>query len=308
MEDEDREDFDDPLEQALQLIQDAEAEFQEEITENALAKWERGINQLFEIGEYREIVELISSFVNNLVFRASIVRVMSRLQNLIRKFQELDLPEEVARLNLILAKIAFERRDWLDAAENYESAAELYYKEDPEAYEAMSAMLLIRAGECYEKSQAKSDYGEHLVLKAILRLTKVDQTLFQLRNDAFAAVDAQDYASADEIFRQIAEDFTAAIATIAPLPVMKDTPSLRNNIHARLLHLYCEYLEARMLMLIALGQPEESAQIAREIAYNLKDAIILLKDVIVEDYDSEDLRRLSFDVFLATFVQKVHEL
>jgi hypothetical protein len=63
-----------------------------------------------------------------------------------------------------------------------------------------------------------------------------------------------------------------------------------------------------MFMLLALGRTEDSLELALEITYNLKDAILLLKDVIVEEYDTEDLRRLSFDVFLSVLVQGVHRL
>jgi len=296
------------LELAKKLLTDAEMGFKAGEFALSLEKWDNAVNILFEIGEYWEIVDRAVHYVNHAVRESSFVDLLNRLENILQRFKELDLPEEIARINLLLARLAFQRRVFKDAAENYESAANHFLKADPEEFNDMAALLLIRAGECYEKFRKKNDFGEQLVLKAILSLAKVDRPLKELEKEASAALKGKKFAVAAEKFEAIARAFDTAIQKIKPLPVMNTMPNLRKNIQARLLHLQCEWIEAQMIVLLALNRPDESRVLALEIAERLKEAIMLLKDVIKEEYDAEDLRRLSFDVFLSQFVQKIHQM
>lgn len=296
------------LELAKKYLTDAELGFHSGEFALSLEKWDNAIRILFEIGEYWEIVERAAHYVTHASRESTFVDMITRLEDILQRFKDLDLPEEIARMNLLLAKLAFQRRVFKDAAENYESAAKNFLKADPEKYNDMADMLLIRAGECYEKFRAKTDYGEQLVLKAILNLTKVEHSLKALQKEAFAAIKGKKYNDAAEKLEGIAQAFNAAIQKVKALPAMNTMPILKKNIQARLLHLHCEYIEARMILFIALDRAEESRILALEIAELLKEAILLLKEVIKEEYDTEDLRRLSFDIFLASLVQKLHNL
>ncbi len=296
------------LEFAKKLLIDAELGFNSGEFTLSIEKWDNAIKILFEIGEYWEIVERAAHYVKHAVREAAFVDMITRLEDILRRFKTLDLPEEIARINLLLAKLHFQRRVWKDAAENYESAANYFLKADPEEFHDTASLILIRAGECYEKYQASTDYGEQLVLKAILNLAKVDHPLKTLQKEAFAAIKSKKYAIAAEKFEGISQAFNKAIQKVKGLPVMNTMPVLKKNIQARLEHLLCEYIEARMILFLTLDRVDESRILALEIAENLKEAIILLKEVIKEEYDTEDLRRLSFDIFLAQFVQKLHNL
>ncbi len=296
------------LELAKKYLLDAELGFHSGEFSLSLQKWDNAIRILFDIGEYWEIVERAAHYVNHASRESTFVDMITRLEDILQRFKDLDLPEEIARMNLLLGKLAFQRRVFKDAAENYESAAENFLKADPEKYNDMADMLLIRAGECYEKFRGKTDYGEQLVLKAILNLAKVEHSLKAFQKEAFAAIKGKKYDKATEKLEGIAQAFNQAIQKVKSLPVMNTMPALKKNIHARLLHLHCEYIEARMIVFIALDRVEESRILALEIAEFLKEAILLLKEVIKEEYDAEDLRRLSFDIFLAFFVQKLHNL
>ncbi len=296
------------LELAKKLLTDAELGFQSGEFALSMEKWDNAIRILFEIGEYWEIVERAAHYVNHAVRESAFVDMITRLEDILQRFKDLDLPEEIARINLLLAKLHFQRRVFKDAAENYESAANHFLKADPEEFNEMGNLLLIRAGECYEKFRGNTDYGEQLVLKAILNLAKVDRSLKTLEKEAFAAIKGKKYEIAAEKFEGISQAFNTAIQKIKPLPIMNTQPALRKNIQARLLHLQSEWVEAQMIALIASDRIEESRILALQIAENLKDAINLLKEVIKEEYDEEDLRRLSFDIFLSLFVQKLHNL
>ncbi len=296
------------LEFAKKLLVDAELGFKSGEFTLSVEKWDNAIKVLFEIGEYWEIVERATHYVTHAVRESAFVNMISRLEDILQRFKDLDLPEEIARINLLLGKLHFQRRVWKDAAENYESAATHYLKADPEQFHDMANLILIRAGECYEKFRASTDYGEQLVLKAILNLAKVDHPLKTLQKEAFAAIKGKKYTIAAEKFEGISQAFNTAIQKVKGLPVMNTMPGLKKNIQARLLHLQSEWAEAQMISLIALDRMEDSRMLALQIAENLKEAITLLKEVIKEEYDAEDLRRLSFDVFLALFVQKLHKI
>ncbi len=296
------------LEFAKKLLTDAELGFQSGEFALSVEKWDNAIKILFEIGEYWEIVERAAHYVTHAVRESAFVDMKTRLEDILQRFNALDLPEEIARINLLLAKLHFQRRVFKDAAENYENAANNFLKADPEEFKDTANLILIRAGECYEKFRKSTDYGEQLVLKAILNLAKVDHPLKTLQKEAFAAIKAKKYAVAAEKFEGLSQAFNTAIQKIKGLPAMNTMPVLKKNVHARLLHLQSEWIEAQMLTFLALDRVEESRLLALQIAENLKDAINLLKEVIKEEYDAEDLRRLSFDIFLAVFVQKLHNL
>src|SRR4030042_4976392 len=98
------------LEFANKLLNEAEMGFRSGEFTLSLSKWDNAIKILFDIGEYLEIVERAAHYVTHAVKESSIVDLLSRLEDILHKFKELDLPEEIARINLLLAKLAFQRR------------------------------------------------------------------------------------------------------------------------------------------------------------------------------------------------------
>ena len=61
-------------------------------------------------------------------------------------------------------------RDWESAGEAWEKASNYLYEVDPEDFKNLSSILLLKAGQSYERSNIKKDLGKRLIFKAVMKI------------------------------------------------------------------------------------------------------------------------------------------
>lgn len=296
----DPDDFENPEE----LLELATEQVENGRLREALQNYERAAQIHLDTGSYIHLPEIFGRIAMLLRKGVSIVSAIRRLENIIQKFEKLDLPEETGKLYTILAQIYFQSGDYAHAAGNYEHAAEWFREIGPE-YSTTSGQLLIRAAECWEKAQ-KSNRGERLMLKALLRFSNANRDPRKTEIQATQAILDGDYAGAITTFDELARFFEKALEASQNRPSLKKsaTHDLTLNVRARLLHVLSDYLIVGMLCCRALGREDEFQRRAKGIIENLRTAIVNLKPLLQADaWDKEDLRRMTFDLFTLVVVQ-----
>ena len=161
--------------EAIQLIDRAENLADKGKGDDAIKLYEKAADIYIDLGGYIKldelfirIVQIISQFKNN-------IQAIYRLKSIIRKTEELKLYEISAKLLMRLANLSYKMNDWESAGESWEKASEYLIKADPEDFHSPSSLLLLKAGQAYERSRIKKDLGKRLILKAVMKINKFDE-------------------------------------------------------------------------------------------------------------------------------------
>ena len=159
--------------EAIRLIDQAEILADRGKGKEAIQIYEKAASIYLDLGSYIKIDELyiriaqiISRFKNN-------IQAIYRLKSIIRKTEELKLNEVSAKLLIQLGNIAFRMHDWESAGESWQKASDYFYEIDPEEYNNLSSVLLMKAGQAFERSKIKKDDGKRLILKAVMKILKL---------------------------------------------------------------------------------------------------------------------------------------
>ena len=143
--------------EAIQLIDKAENLADKNKGEEAIRYYEEAAQIYLDLGSYIKLDELfvritqiISQFKNN-------IQAVYRLNSIIRKTEELKLYEVSAKLLIQLGNVSFNMRDWESAGESWQKASEYLAEVDPEEYINLCSILLLKAGQSFERSPSRKD-------------------------------------------------------------------------------------------------------------------------------------------------------
>jgi len=295
--------------EAIHLIDRAENLVDENNGEEAIDFYEQAAQIYLDLGSYIKLDELyvritqiISQFKNN-------IQATYRLKSIIRKTEELKLYEVSAKLLIQLGNIANNMRDWEIAGESWQKAAEYLNEVDPDEFNSVCSIFLLKAGQAFERSNIKKDLGKNLILTAVMKINKFDELYEQEEKEALKLLSGKDFEASAEKFINIADHFEEALKNLGDLIDEETSRDTLLNAKARFIHFVAEYQAVAILCLRVSEKREHNKKIKELGADSLerfKKSISLLKTYLlpqVSDFDHEIILRITFDTMLMAIIQ-----
>ncbi|MFW9829427.1 MAG: hypothetical protein ACFFEY_17770 [Candidatus Thorarchaeota archaeon] len=295
--------------EAIKLIDQAETLADKGKGDESIQIYEKAASIYLDLGSYIKLDELfiriahiISKFKNN-------IQAVYRLKSIIRKTEQLKIYEVSAKLLIQLGNISYNMHDWETAGESWQKASDYLYKTDPEEYINLSSILLIKAGQAYERSRIKKDEGKRLILKAVMKIHKFDE-LYELEEKrAFNLLSRKEFDLSAKKFLDIVGYFKKALDDLDNILDEEESKETYMNAKARFIHFIAEYKTVAALCLRASENRKYNEQIinlGNESLLLFKESIALLKSYLLpisSDFDHEIILRITFDTMLIAIVQ-----
>lgn len=297
--------------EAIKLIDWAETLADKGEGDNAIDEYEKAAQIYLDIGGYIKldelyirITQLISQFKNN-------IQALYRLKSIIRKTEELKLYEISAKLLVQLGNLSFRMKDWETAGESWNKAGDYLYEADPEDYNSLASILLLKAGQSYERSHITKDLGKQLILKAVMRINKFDELYQQEEIQAQNLIINKEFEAAADKFYTISTYFKQSMDNLGVLLDEEESKDTTLNAKARFIHFVAEYQTVSAICLTATNNPnfkEKIEDLGRNSVELFKESISLLKEYlknIKKNFDREIILRITFDTMLLVIIQTI---
>ncbi|MFX0154896.1 MAG: hypothetical protein ACFE9Q_10250 [Candidatus Hodarchaeota archaeon] len=295
--------------EAVRLIDQAENLADRGKGEDAINFYEKAASIYLDLGSYIKLDELfiritqiISKFKNNL-------QAIYRLKSIIRKTEELKLYEVSAKLLIQLGNISFKMHDWETAGESWQIASDYLHETDPEEYRNLSSVLLLKAGQSFERSRIKKDIGKRLILKAVMKIHKFDELYDLSEKEAFNLLSGGEFNASAKKFYEIANYFRKALDELDDIIDAEESKETYLNAKARFIHFVAEYQTVSALCLRASEDHtynERIKELGNKSFDLFKESISMLKTYLLplkSDFDHEVILRITFDTMLISIIQ-----
>ncbi len=297
--------------EAIKLIDWAEELADQGEGDKAIDEYEKAAQIYLDIGGYIKLDELyirithlISQFKNN-------IQATYRLKSIIRKTEELKLYEISAKLLIRLGNISFRMKDWETAGESWNKAGDYLYETDPEDYNSLASILLLKAGQSFERSNITKDLGKQLILKAVMRINKFDELYQKEEIKAQNLIINKEFEAAADKFYTISTYFKQSLDNLGVLLDEEESKDTALNAKARFIHFIAEYQTVSAICLTATRNPdfkEKIEDLGRNSIELFKESISLLKEYLInikKDFDREIILRITFDTMLLEIIQTI---
>jgi len=300
--------------EAIKLIDSAETLADKGEGDEAINQYEKAAQIYLDLGSYIKldelyirIIQIISQYRNN-------IQATYRLKSIIRKTEELKLYEISAKLLINLGNISFRMRDWETAGESWKKASDYLLESDPEDYKSLASILLLEAGQAFERSQLTKDTGKQLILKAVMILNEFDELYKQEEKKAHSLLIDKEFEAAADKFYTVSTYFKKSLDNLEE--ILKDAESKNTvlNAKARFIHFVAEYQTFSVVCLNATRNEEFNDRIEHlglDSIKLFKESISLLKDLLFhvqKDFDREIILRVTFDTMLLSIIQRILNL
>jgi tetratricopeptide (TPR) repeat protein len=300
--------------EAIKLIDMAETYADKGKGKEAIDMYEKAAQIYLDMGSYIKIDEvyiritqIISQFKNN-------IQAVYRLKSIIRKTEELKLDEISAKLLIQLGNICYKMKDWETAGESWSKASDFLYDSDPEEFLSLASILLLKAGQSYEKAPLTKDQGKRLILKAVMRINKFDELYQEEEKRAQYLISTKEFNAAAEKFFTISTYFKQALENLGDLLDDADSEDTKLNAQARFIHFVAEYQTVSAICLAVSRNPEfqdRIIELGKDSIKLFKESITLLKNYLIpikSDFDREVILRITFDTMLLKIIQRVLDI
>lgn len=298
--------------EAIQIIDQAEELIDKGKGDEAIKLYEKAAQIYLDLGSYFKLDEIfiritrvISQFKNH-------IQAVYRLKSIIRKTEELKLYEISAKLLIQLGNISFQMNDWETAGDSWSIASEYFLKADPEEYQSLASIFLLKAGQTYERSQLTKDLGKRLILKAVMKINKFDELYQQEEKNAQSLLELKEFEEAAEKFYTISTYFRKSLENLGDLlDEADDSKDTMLNAKARFIHFIAEYQVLSAICLTALNEPdfkERVENLGKDSIELFKESISLLKTYLFPkktEFDRELILRVTFDTMLLSIIQRI---
>ncbi|MFX1503751.1 MAG: hypothetical protein ACFFDH_22510 [Promethearchaeota archaeon] len=297
--------------EAVRLIDQAETLADRGKGKEAIHFYEKAASIYLDLGSYIKLDELyiriaqiISRFQNN-------IQAIYRLKSIIRKTEELKLNEVSAKLLIQLGNISFRMHDWETAGESWQKASEYLYEVDPEEYNNLSSVLLLKAGQSFERSRIKKDVGKRLILKAVMKMHKFDEQYEIEEKRALNLLSRKEFEGSAKKFYDIAANFRKALDDLGNIIDEVESKESMLNVKARFIHFVAEYQTVSALCLRASENRdynERIKELGKDSLDLFKESISLLKSYLFpmnSEFDHEVVLRITFDTMLMAIIQEL---
>ncbi len=295
--------------EAIQLIDLAENLVDKNKGEEAINFYEKAAQIYIDLGSYIKIDELYVRITQIIAQFKSNIQATYRLKSIIRKTEELKLYEVSAKLLIQLGNISYKMRDWETAGECWEKTSEYLHEVDPEEFNSLSSIFLLKAGQAFERSRIKKDVGKNLILKAVMKINKFDELYEQEEKEALNLLSRKDFESSATKFNDIANYFKKALKNLGDFIDEEKSKDTMLNAKARVIHFVAEYQTIAALCLRASENRdynEKIKELGTDSLQRFKESISLLKSYLhpqVSDFDHEIILRITFDTMLMAIIQ-----
>ncbi len=265
----------------------------------------KALDIYINLGKFIKISEIFNQLVCYVRNESEILYILEHMREIINTMEYLNIPEELAKLKQILADLHYKNSDFLNAGILYIEVAKLFFEVDPEEYRQASGMILLRAGECFEKI-GRLKKAQSAIIDAIKLF---DTSIFNYAsnfNELIHLTKKKKYEKSIELIREIALYFRNLEIELEEAPEYSNSfRNLKNNVNARLLHMISEFNLLKMLCYRFLGDEEKVLAQAKKSVYDLSNAIEIMKqDIKTNYYCAADLHRLTFDLFMLQIFQE----
>lgn len=295
--------------EAIQLIDMAENLVDKNEGEEAINFYEKAAQIYIDLGSYIKIDELYVRITQIIAQFKSNIQATYRLKSIIRKTEELKLYEVSAKLLIQLGNISYKMRDWETAGECWRKTSEYLYEDDPEEFNSLSSIFLLKAGQAFERSRIKKDVGKNLILKAVMKINKFDELYEQEEKEALNLLSRKDFESSATKFNDIANYFKKALENLGDFIDEEKSKDTMLNAKARVIHFIAEYQTIAALCLRASENRdynEKIKELGTDSLQRFKESISLLKSYLhpqVSDFDHEIILRITFDTMFIAIIQ-----
>lgn len=296
---------------AIHLIDMAENLADKDKGDEAINYYEQAAQIYLDLGSYIKLDELyvriaqiISRFKNN-------IQATYRLKSIIRKTEELKLYEVSAKLLIQLGNLANNMRDWETAGESWQKAAEYLNEVDPDEFNSVCSIFLLKAGQAFERSNIKKDLGKNLILSAVMKINRFDELYEQEEKEALKLLSGKDFEASAKKFISIANHFEQALKNLGDIIDEESSRDTMLNAKARFIHFVAEYQTVAALCLRVSENREHNKKIKElgtDSIERFKNSITLLKTYLLpkaSDFDHEIILRITFDTLLMTIIQEM---
>ena len=297
--------------EALHLIDQAETAVDKGDGQKGIDLYEKAAQIYLDFGSYIKldelyirIAEIISQFKNN-------IQAVYRLKSIIRKTEELKLYEVSAKLLIQLGNVSFKMQDWETAGECWQKASIYLFEIDPDEFHNLSSVLLLKAGQTYERSRIKKDLGKRLIFKAVMKINRFDEHYEQEEKRAYQLIANGEFEASANKFYEIATNFKKALDNLGEILDKEESKDTMLNAKARFIHFVAEYQAVSAICLTASENPIYDEKI-KELGYDsielFKKSISLLKDYLFPEkahFDKEVILRVTFDTMLLAILQRM---
>ena len=296
---------------AIHLIDMAENLADKDKGDEAINYYEQAAQIYLDLGSYIKLDELyvriaqiISRFKNN-------IQATYRLKSIIRKTEELKLYEVSAKLLIQLGNLANNMRDWETAGESWQKAAEYLNEVDPDEFNSVCSIFLLKAGQAFERSNIKKDLGKNLILSAVMKINRFDELYEQEEKEALKLLSGKDFEASAKKFISIANHFEQALKNLGDIIDEESSKDTMLNAKARFIHFIAEYQTVAALCLRVSENREHNKKIKElgtDSIERFKNSITLLKTYLLpkaSDFDHEIILRITFDTLLMTIIQEM---
>jgi len=297
--------------EAIRLIDSAEILADKGRGDESIEEYEKAAQIYLDFGSYLKldeiyirITQIISQFKSN-------IQATYRLKSIIRKTEELKLYEISAKLLIQLGNISFRIKDWETAGESWNSASNYLYESDPEEYSSLASILLLEAGQSFERSHITKDKGKRLILKAVMKINEFDDLYQEEEKRARTLIINKEFEVAADTFYTISTYFKKSLANLDELLQNAESKDTTLNTKARFIHFVAEYQTVSAICLIATKKAdfkERIEKLGNDSIELFKESILLLKDYlfkIKKDFDREIILRVTFDTMLLAIIQRI---
>ena len=297
--------------EAIKLIDWAEELADEGEGDKAIDEYEKAAQIYLDIGGYIKLDELYIRITHLISQFKSNIQATYRLKSIIRKTEELKLYEISAKLLIQLGNLSFRMKDWETAGESWNKAGDYLYEADPEDYNNLASIFLLKAGQSYERSHITKDLGKQLILKAVMRINKFDELYQKEEIKAQNLIINKEFEAAADKFYTISTYFKQSLDNLGVLLDEEESKDTALNAKARFIHFIAEYQTVSAICLTATKNPdfkEKIEDLGRNSIELFKESISLLKEYlknIKKDFDREIILRITFDTMLLAIIQTI---
>ncbi|MHA1670046.1 MAG: hypothetical protein ACTSV5_05635 [Promethearchaeota archaeon] len=299
---------------AIKLIDQAETLADQGKGEEAIKFYEQATQIYLDLGSYIKLDELFIRITSIILKFKNSIQATYRLKSIIRKTEELKLYEISAKLLINLGNISFKMNDWETAGESWSQASEYLYKSDPEEFLNLTSILLLKAGQSYERASQTKELGKQLIFKAVMRHNKFFELYQEEEKSGQLLIANKDFEAASKKFHDVSSYFKKALDNLSDLLNEEEDKDTMLNARARFIHFVAEYQTISVICLFATNIPENNEKIIN-LGMNsielFKESISLLKDYLFpkkRNFDKEVVLRVTFDTMLLVIIQRILDI
>ena len=299
---------------AIKYIDQAEMLADRGKGEEAVKIYEQAAQIYLDLGSYLKLDEIFIRITSIILKFKNHIQATYRLKSIIRKTEELKLYEISAKLLINLGNISFKMNDWETAGESWSQAADYLYESDPEEFHNLVSILLLKAGQSYERASQTRELGKQLIFKAVMRHNKFFELYQEEEKQAQLLITSKDFEAASKKFQEVSSYFKKTLDNLSDLLNEEEDKDTMLNAKARFIHFVAEYQTISAICLFATNIPEHNEKIktlGMDSIELFKESISLLKDYLYpkkKDFDKEIVLRITFDTMLFAIIQRILDI